>query len=435
MNRRDLLKQMASAGLLLPFGQQLLSPAFAAGAAGKKLIILYYPAGGLYGQWHYDDLNSWMQEPLQPFKSQIKLIKNLTLAGTPGAHIEVRADSGGIGSKLWCGSLNGNANSDACITEPSFDFQLAKALGQKPINLAIGIRQKTDDVLVENQMSSSDQQVNGKHSYIIPIDDPQKGFDTYVGDGGGPVTNDPRLLMLEAAQQDFSRLQSKALSVTEKAKADAYAQALTELKTQIEANLGNSGSTGGSFSRPTSTLADALAQSTGQTAATRAHLDTIVAALSQGKQRVASFCLGTYSDQGDNQFALNAPEIRELHQAKFGGGYINWRHGASHNDTNSVQSHIRWISTQLAYLLGKLQAASLLDSTLVVLTTEINAKGPDGDGDHSPNELPWLIAGGGVNSNSLDANRNNHRALFVGLAQSMGLGWTKFGDSNGVIPV
>lgn len=431
MNRRDLLKQMASAGLLLPFGQQLLSPAFAAGAAGKKLIMLYYPAGGLYGEWHYDDLNTWMQEPLQPFKNQVRLLKNLDLAGTPGAHVEVDSTKD-TGCKLWCGSTQGSSLAD-CIYAPSVDVQIAQALGQKPIHLAMGIRGTNGNVLLENQMSCTEQQVNGKHTYVVPVDDPQKGFDTYVGEGGNQTDSDPRILMLEAAHQDFSRLQSKALSVTEKAKADAYAQALADLKAQIEANLGNSGSTGGSFSRPTATLADALAQSTGQAAATRAHLDTIVAALSQGKQRVASFCFGTYSDNGNNEFALNSPEVLALHNAKFGGGYINWRHGASHNDQKSVQSHIRWIMTQIAYLLDKLQAASLLDSTMVVLTTEINALGPGGD--HGASELAWLVAGGGAGGSTINAGNNNHRALFVGLAQSMGLGWTKFGDSNGVIPV
>lgn len=72
---------------------------------------------------------------------------------------------------------------------------------------------------------------------------------------------------------------------------------------------------------------------------------------------------------------------------------------------------------------------------MVVLTTEINAKGPNGDGDHSPQELPWFIAGGGVNSTSLNANGKNHRALFVGIAQAMGLGWGKFGDADGVVSI
>jgi len=114
-------------------------------------------------------------------------------------------------------------------------------------------------------------------------------------------------------------------------------------------------------------------------------------------------------------------------------------HSLSHEADNDPAARSQlvainnWYAEQFAYLLGKLQAQSegdgtLLDSTIVLWVNE------QGNGDtHSRTEIPFVVAGnyaGALNTGRyLEFDDVSHNDLYIALAQAVGLSdVTSFGN-------
>lgn len=432
MNRRNLLKQIASAGLLLPFGQNLISPAFAAGA--KRLVILYFPSGAptqdqdggpvRYNDesyWHrntFDQL-SWMQSPLAPYKSDLILMNGLNLGNEGQGHHDTHM--------LWTGGTGDGS---------SLDFEIAKVLGNKPaLNLACFAKTNVN----EGYSTANALAYNSGHNIAEAIHDPQLAFDLkvkpYIGTGGGGGgTTNPKLLMLQALEKDFASLQAKALSVTEKNKVDSQAQALAEFKATLDSTIDDQNNTSSkTYTRPTVGAQAALetnVQNSPIKEVIRAQMDNIVGALKFGVTNVATLQVSRHT----NNLFMDFAEINQVYasQGNTSQNAQKRNHGASHEGDRSIhRSHWYWFTQQVAYLAGELKKEGLLSSTLVLVTTEV----ADGNS-HSEVGLPWFTVGGTEFVRAgrvIDCGGVSHPNALLGVAKALGAGWGSFGNSSGSV--
>ena len=152
----------------------------------------------------------------------------------------------------------------------------------------------------------------------------------------------------------------------------------------------------------------------------RLHMDLMAAALACDLTRVASI-----------QFSVSRSPI------VFGSISSNYHHGLSHDDQNpaSIDALVKinaFYASQLAYLLGKLEAipegtGTVLDNTIVLWGNELGTGRT-----HSHDQVPFVLAGnaGGYfrTGRFVNCGARPHNDLLISLCNAFGIADTTFGN-------
>ena len=123
-------------------------------------------------------------------------------------------------------------------------------------------------------------------------------------------------------------------------------------------------------------------------------------------------------------------------------GVTQGHHTVSHHSDNAAYPDAyrkisRWYAEQFAYFLGKMKTTMdasgkpLLASSLIVFGSDIH----DGN-EHGHTKLPIIVAGQGngtVTTNRIISTNQPLANLWVGVAKTMGVSLTSFGDSTGSV--
>jgi Protein of unknown function (DUF1552) len=237
------------------------------------------------------------------------------------------------------------------------------------------------------------------------------------------------------------------LSVEDKARLDAHAQAVADLRTRV----GMTVSPTKSMYLPDQTLQNDVLNFKANRAQTSLGWDITVrlavAALACDLTRVQVLHMPGYDNiepfmgaTGFKPFRAAGTDINSAHALDhlcYGAGTALWKDPTQYSGHTAKE----WMALKdtatanfFAGLLKRLQdtpdgyGASMLDSTLVVWCGQI------ADGSHDTADLSWTLAGN-INKRfrtgrflQFDATKTSHNNLFVSVAQAMGVNINTFGD-------
>lgn len=408
--RRKFLSDMAKLGLALPFaGQMLGQNAFAAGAGYKNVLFMYIPNGVQPKYWNptiTGAINtsselSFGLGALKDWHSNIIVLKNI--------YVDIEAGNGNNGgeggghTKAQAGCLTGNYGDEVT---PSIDHLIAEKLGDKGV-LSLGVRTGNATVDADGKtyslMVSKPRGVRND-SRPIPNNNP---FDvaTKLKSRISAAPVDPVQSKIYAtAMADMAALSATQLSAVRQLKLDQHQAALAKLKNQQQEGVLNRDF---DFSQTeTFGLGDSLAAKPNKIeliaqfpALCKAHINNVVASFANGLYRVATLQIST-GNENSGRAIYNFDDcwaMANLAKAQGAGVYLapqnnegdHASHGPSHNiDSCSFQGQVRWHGSMVAYALQQLQAAGILDDTLVVMFSE------EGDHNHDLRFGGVLVAGG-----------------------------------------
>jgi len=431
MNRRSFLKGLSSvAGVSAGAG---LSPAAWAGAGrADRVIFLYFPDGvaaqsdsGEASLWHatgseHDFSLPSQLEPLSARKGDCVFFRGLSMGGTDsGSH------PGGA-KKLLTATDYGNGE--------SIDQYLARTAGASSPwrHLFLGAQANAGG-------ASSDQSISYPSAgiSITPEDDPRRAFEalfgSWSGGSGEPAGPDPRAVsVLDGVLEETLAMRAR-LNGPELAKLDFHLESLYELEQRLSGG-GTTGSGGASCEDPSIDIGGITDENLYSPETfpeiLKAQLDLTVLAMECGITRVATVQASYHT----SELIMSRWPGTEMYDPGFDMRSHQASHyGASHNYESAEFTHYlaqrRWFVSQYAYLLDELDARGLLDSSLVVLVTEVC----DGN-THYHDDMPFVLAGGGGGLRAgrlLDTGYARHGDLWVSLAQAMGQDLWSFGDASG----
>jgi hypothetical protein len=397
-SRRKFLLGLAKTGMLLPFAGQLLGQnAFAQTGGAQRVLFIYYPNGVHPATWRPQQDSgsisngselSWGLGPLSNWHDRMIVLKNLycNIGEGAGAHTN---DMRGI--------LTGDNAISA--SNASIDHLIAEQLGDEGV-LNLGVRTGTDGGMIVSKARNKDTA-----SRDIPNNDPYdvaQKLAMRIGGGGNGGDSELKRQMYEAILSDFDRLANATLDASRQAKLDMHISALTRLRDQAGAQVGEC-----AFS--TSVISDPAADATGTLTQeeyamfphiARAQVDNIVGAFACGLHRVATLQVSKGDENGglvhhgwdDECWQMAQVGLEQGLQWDDGSGLKpvesvprNYNEFTSHNAShkpNLVSHHVqvRWYHSLVAYTLEQLSARALLDDTLVVLFSEVGDGSKHGGG-------------------------------------------------------
>lgn len=448
-DRRSFIRTLSTAGLLLPFADQMLgkvaSAATPTGVAARTLFV-YYPNGCRPDTWHSTDqsatggnfqLNA-ATSPLEPYKNQLNLFRNLIIKSDKGPAEEI---GHGDGTKaIMTGNGSGGSSID---TELGLFSQSQYKTKYDLIRLG-----------VQSQAQADGPSFNRQGSALTPEPAPQAAYDKYlagiVGGGGSSSSEtDPaiarRKQVLETMLADLNVLRGReltALSGVEKAKLDAHSDVLDQLKLRLESNLngGNAVDVNPQFDDSKINDIKLLPR------LVRAQMNILVQSMAAGLTRVGSLQFGYHTTdmildylEFDERNGLE--KLLEYPAGNMGSSAQHRWHSVSHFNDDSTKVQNYWFNYQMAYLLSLLKAQpdpdlagkTMLDTSLVVVCSEI-ANGST----HNGGDPGIYVAGGGNGSiktgQILNYSSNRPVAdLWLSMAKAMGASWASFGESRGAL--
>lgn len=430
MQRRDFLRNVAKLGLTTAFTSQFMLSAnvFAQTAGAKRFVMVYYPNGCVRDKWHSYNVgalggSSFTTSSLQHLNAHINkvvAIKNLTYVGQGGSS----------GHPEACRAVFSGGQENAT----TFDVAIGEALGGRLTkNMHVGVwSSKTKGV---EYMPFTDK--NGNKIQVS--DNPQQVYDTLLADivGSSSGTPDPdaerRKKVLEALHENLDLLQANPLNVKQQGKLLTHEEALNYYQNTLLGTL-DIGGTG--FSRPAIGMtgidddADVIA---------KAQMRNIAMAFQADITRTASF---QFMGAQDESLRINFPSIRP-YMGEYGAGekltHNETRsHVSSHNESTLFDAQTRWYNIMVAYLMDELAVrpdvtygGTLLDNTLILVMSEV------GGGNHQQENPGIYVAGGAGNAirsgTGIDAGNAGMSNLYLDIAKSFGLNWTRYGNSAGGI--
>lgn len=428
-NRRDFIKHVARAGMLVPFAGHLMGrSAFAAGLA-KRVVFLYYPNGypviGGTNTWQPNQGSgsikgtssalSFCLDPIKQWHDNVVVCKNMYVTGSPaGGHDEASQNC-----------MMGKSGADD--SEATVDHVLASKLGCDVAML--GVRTGTAaDHMVSKPYGASNK------SRPIPQNDPKSAADFLFSNLSSDDSNNTdatlRTAMLDTIMTDLDALQNLNLKGMAQTKADKHVAAVERLKSQVNQTIG-------SCDLVKTTVTDPYKD--GATAAdyehwrvidniAKAQIDNVVGALACNVTKVATLQMmrgGENPNLANYCFDACWNHIQEASNSGLGGVDQRWwnehsSHTASHKPGTSHAGQARWYVELFAYMLEQLKAKGILDDTLVVMMSEV------GDGNlHGPTHGGVLVgggAGGGLEMGRIVdcANGKSTQQLFVDLGSLTG---------------
>ncbi len=202
------------------------------------------------------------------------------------------------------------------------------------------------------------------------------------------------------------------LGAQDQLKVDAHLEAIRDLQSRINVNL------------PAACQAPALTAGGTLPQNLRSFMDLTVAALSCDATRVATIDL-------DNGHTMHTWVDHPGAGATYHGGIA---HDGSAEGFKRVAAIERWVASQFAYLLQKMDAIPEGDGTLLDHSVVVWMKEQSNGSTHSRRDYPVVIAGGASGAfksgRLLHAGEKPHSGLLIALANAMDVPTLTFGDPD-----
>ena len=392
LNRRNFLKTLGKAGLSVNMlrGATFTTAMMAARAAEaksvpgiKRVICVYIPDGA-----PVNGTNLWLPssnmtlpvttKPLESVKNNCIFFNDATIANKSGAGI------GGHGNTSKAFGGGGFAN--------SFDVELERTIGAASAfpSLLLG---------VQSYGHGSATKKNG--SEINYQDNPLVAFNRIFGNpvNIGNVSTKRTRSILDMHKNELAELQA-ILGSAEKERLDEHLGSVEKLDSRLNQSVD------GACLNPDWNLGGFAyddANKTKFTIESELQMDTAVLALSCNLTNVVSIMLGNHQ----SEHAI--PELN------FKGDYHQSIHGGK---AGAYEECRAYLSSRVAYLIQKLDEANLLDSTLIIQSTDM------GDGNaHSSENAPVMMAGGGsaLKGGTIVNASGSHMNVFDTATEILGL--------------
>ncbi|AUX41943.1 hypothetical protein SOCE26_033680 [Sorangium cellulosum] len=428
LGRRAFLRGAGGLAVALPFLDAMSGSASAVDFP-KRFVVFFTGLGTVKKAWSPTGTETSFElgeilGPLDPFKDRLLVLEGIDMESAhhgPGDPHQQGIGHALTGTELQEGDLFPYACNAAAKVGwgggISVDQFLAAQLGQhtKLPSLELGVQ-------VQHANVSSRLSYLGPGQPVPPEDDPRAAFDRLFLD----LSADPEVLarrrvlrrrVLDDVLEDYSAL-ARTLGGEDRAKIEHHLEAID----QIEKRLDAPALLGGACAIPS--LGEPLDVYTNDNfpAIGAAQIDLLVTALACDLTRIAS--IQWSATQAGKVFTWL--------------GQSETHHALSHSSMNNDEKQRqlidigRWQATQLADLLGKLDAVkegtgTLLDNTLVLWCTDI-AVGQS----HARRDMPYVIAGGAGGAlrtgRYLRYGGDPHNNLLVALCNAMGVGVSTFGN-------
>jgi hypothetical protein len=392
VNRRSFLKTLGQAGLSVNMlrGATFTTAMMAARAAEaktvpgiKRVVCVYVPDGA-----PVNGTNQWLPsndlvlpvttQPLEAVKDKCIFFSNAGITNKNGEGI------GGHGNthKAFAGA--GFTN--------SFDVELERTIGAASAfpSLLLGVQ--------SNGHGSSTKKNGSEVNYQ---DNPLVAFNRLFGSpvNAGDISTKRSRGILDLHKNELNDLQSM-LGTAEKVRLDEHLGAVEKLEARLNQTID------GACLNPDWNLGNFVyddANKTKFTIESELQVDTAVLALSCNLTNVVSIMFGNHQ----SEHAI--PELNfkgDYHQSIHGGN------AAAYNETRA------YLSSRVAYLISELDKAGLLDSTLIIQSTDM----ADGNA-HSSENAPIMMAGGGaaLHNGSVVNAQGSHMNVFDTATEMLGL--------------
>jgi uncharacterized protein DUF1552 len=419
LRRRTVLGGLGLAAVTLPWLRSI--PSANAADYPTRFVVFFSPNEPIdEGYWKpgADFALTEVMQSLVPFKQKLVLIGNMSMHTRDldkfgGGHV-------GIGH-LLTGEINipyGTANYEFWAGGISVDQFIASELGVQPLTLA---------ACPGGNNGNSRISYAGANQPVHPIEDPQKAFDSVLGDYTLPpdelaAMRAQRKIVLDSVAGQLGSLQGK-LGRDDRQKLEMHLDSVRELE---------QGLAGGTLScNPTAPAGGFDYESNADYPITsRRHMDVLAQALACDVTRVASIQLG---NTGGGNLTPQWPDFGvdiNIDEHNIAHAY---NQSATATDIARREAVERFYYEQFAYFLGKLDSIdeggeSLLDHTLVLWTKPIGYN-------HSGDKLLFILAGGANGAlqtgRYLERANEPHNNLLVTCCNLMGLDHVEsFGDPS-----
>lgn len=430
MQRREFLRNIGKAGLLVPFSSQFLmmNNAHALNGVAKRFVMVYYPNGVARGNDKFHQFNigqlsstSFGTSPLSQLADhadKVVAFKNLNFNGVGGSS----------GHPAACDELFGGG-----FGGTTFDVAMGESLGgllKNNIHLGCWSSQVKD-------LSHSPFSDKNGEKIRVP-DDPQAFYNNNLADlagggSGGSPEDDLRKRVLESLHENLDLLQQQTLNIPQTSKLQSHEEALLFYQNVLNSNI---------------TIGDGIsAPNIGMNLINGEAEDV---ALAQMRNIAMSFQANitntaTYQFMGaqDDALQINFPSIRQ-YMGEFGQpDKLNFNetrsHVSSHAELPTFTSAAHWYTLMIKRLVDELSArddaaygGKIMDHTVILVMSEM------GGGNHqTDNTGTFVVAGSdtGVNTGTgIDANGKTVANLFFDISNAFGRGWASYGKSDGGIP-
>ncbi len=421
--RREFLKTIGASAAVLPLICGL--PSLAEGHGGKRkqrLIIMFSPDGVIQENFWPDEEGTDFKlkeslKPLEPFKKQTAILH--------GVCDKIRGDGDGhmrgigcllTGIELFPGNVQGGSDTPAGWSSGiSIDQEIRNFLQKDPAtrtrygSLEFGV------MVPERADTWTRMSYAGPNQPVAPISDPYQMFGRLYG-----RVKDQETLksVLDDLKEDIGRVRSN-VSASDRKILDDH----TTLVRELELDLKN---TGKELAHAVPVIEPGVRiDNDNMPAISRLQIELLVNSFTGDLTRVATL-----------QYTNSVGESRHRWL-----GINEGQHSLSHEpDTNKdAQDKLtrinKWYCEQLAYLAKRLAETpepggqgSLLDNTTIVWTNELG-KGNS----HTPDNVPWVMVGGGLGfqmGKSYKFPRVAHNRLLLSFAHGFGHRITKFGNPD-----
>ena len=432
ITRREWLRQLGVGSAVLPFLHNLPSLAATAGAAPRRLVIVFSPDGVV-------KKNFWPQEPgpfatpqpvvrplplpsilapLEPFRDRLLTLKgvNNRLKGDGDGHMR------GIGClltgiELLPGNVQGGSDTPAGWSSGrSIDQEIRAFLQGRP-ETKTRFGSLEFGVLVPNRADTWTRMIYaGSNRPIAPVDDPYQMFAKLYGQ---THDRDSMRSVLDELGEDLARV-AASLPADDRRILDEHTTLVRDFERELAAHHAT-------VPHAVPVLEPGILEQNDQMPKiSRMQIELIVASLAAGFTRLASL-------QFTN--SVGQPRMTWL-------GVDEGQHDLSHEPNRNAAAQDKltrinaWYAGEVAHLARRLAETpepggdgSLLDHTTIVWTNEL------GEGNtHSRDDIPWVLVGGGLGlktGRAVEFPGVTHNRLLLSLAHAMGhTGLERFGNPD-----
>lgn len=387
ISRRQLGMGLGATALLSALATAIRTrEAQAAKGPAQNLVVFTSGDGSIPEQWNFEGILA----PLAAYRQQMLVLRGVSFADTArnvnhnGAEVALRGDGTGI------------------FGGASVDHYVAKAKNVADLNgNAYGLTIPMTNDAPGSTQSRVSYDRTGKIANFPHT--PLAGFKKFFGAAVDPVASQDGQTFIDLAKDELAALRAP-LGKSEKLKMDACVDSLHRIHQQA---LAGPKKIRCDQPTPPSTIDSIASDQFG--AVSKADIELAVMALQCGVTNVVTL---QYAE--DQNFVSVFGNVEGVNSSAS-------QHGSSHANDAAYLAMQRWYSAQCAYLLDRLKAAGLLESTVVFRAFDF------GRGDHQGQKLsfvPYFLAGGAEILNKgreLEiASAGSHQSLLATVCAAVG---------------
>jgi hypothetical protein len=458
-SRRRFLRG-AGVALALPFLETLSPrPLRAQASSIRRYVALYFPNGTAAFWKPRGEGSSFtlspILAPLEPLKSSLTVLSNVSNYAPFGGHVEPSHSN--LGAATWtCVKPNGNGNANSGT---SIDQLIAAEIGGQTHLPSLQVGLSTLDSYTDGLPGQHSRSISWKapDQPLYKTVNPQAVFDRLFGDnpspesGGEPDPAAERRRALKQSALDYvledARALQKQLSQSDRARLEQFLTSARSLEKRVAApEMPKPVASCASIARPGATYTVGnVPDGYDRNAHAELMIELVALALECDVTRVVSFML----DDARSDFTYDFLQNREFSDtgSEPGNGKVGGYHGAQHaGDRNNGFATIgHWNCQKAAQLAERLRgidegdAGNALDNTVITFASGMNG------GNHDARELPIALLGGGGKLDSGTVLKTGQHLAFADetrladvhltvLREVFGAKADKFGASSGILP-